>query len=284
MGKSDRSARLASEEMVEKISVHVRTNLPVKSRPLGPRGKPVAYFSGKRFIDFLLESEFSTAKDEEEGVFETREDVINFAKRMMSLRRFYRASFGEKKIKKKDGTIKHKKIVNPVNGGYQEGMFVDEDEPFVWTYDPVTRTTIFYGLLLLGGVVMCAALPLWPNWLRNSVIGFLLFILIGRPGIWLAVYLITFSRWNLEILPHLDDDIPFGKRFEPIWSLKKSETASGNENEEDDAGGSDGEEDGDDDDNGDDDDGDDDDGDNDDDDVNDDEIDDDDDGGDDITL
>lgn len=242
------------DETLDKIAIYLRENLAVKSRQLGPRGKPVNYFSGKRMIDFLMASKYCKENDED-GPLQDRNHAIIVAKMMMQKQLFYRAAFGEKKVKKKDGTIKTKKIVLILGGlpqAYHERNFQDEDVPFVWTYDPVTRKTLMYGLLLLGFVCACAALPLWPNWLRNIVIAFLLFILIGRPGLWLVIWLATFSRWNFYILPNLDEDISFEKRFTPLYLFERSETASGGDNDEDDG---EGDEDGDEDDDGDDDDG-----------------------------
>jgi hypothetical protein len=230
----------------------MREGLPIKERKMynGTKGKMVAYFSGKRFVDFLMESKYSTEQDEEAPV-ETREDAMQIARMLMDRENFFCAEFALKKIKKVDGTIKERKIVKALRGGYARHFFVDDDVPFVWTYDPVTKKTLMYGLMLLGGVAACAALPLWPMWLRNIVIGFLLFILVGRPGIWLVVWLATFSRWNFWILPNLDEDIAFDKRFKPVFLLEKSETASGGNDEGDDDGEGDGDGDGDNDDDGD---------------------------------
>lgn len=233
------------DETLENIAVYMRENLPVKSRQLGPRGKMHAYFSGKRFVDFLLASKFSKEQDEDAPIG-SRDEAIAVAKKMMQRQNFFRGTFSTKKVKKR-GEIKEKKIVLIVGGlpqAYDQRLFVDKDEPFVWTYDPVTKTTLMYGLMLLGGVCMCAALPLWPMWLRNIVIYFLLFILVGRPGIWLVVWLATFSRWNFYILPNLDEDISFEKRFSPIFLMEKSETAAGNEDEDDEDGDDDGDDDG----------------------------------------
>ena len=117
---------------------------------------------------------------------------------MLQQRVFIRCDFGEKKIKKKDGTIKTKKILVY---NRDDQSFEKEDVPYAWQYNPVTKGTVFKGFILLGCIVACAALPLWPVWLRNWVAGFLLFIVLGRPMIWLAIYLITFSRWNFMIMP-----------------------------------------------------------------------------------
>jgi hypothetical protein len=81
--------------------------------------------------------------------------------------------------------------------------------------------------MLLGGIASCVALPMWPAWIRNIVIGILMFILVGRPLLWLIVYLVTFSRWNFYVLPKLDEDAcPFDKRFWPIWEFERSETGA----------------------------------------------------------
>lgn len=81
--------------------------------------------------------------------------------------------------------------------------------------------------MLLGGIAACVALPMWPAWIRNIVIGILMFILVGRPLLWLIVYLVTFSRWNFYVLPKLDEDAcPFDKRFWPIWEFERSETGA----------------------------------------------------------
>ena len=99
--------------------------------------------------------------------------------------------------------------------------------------------------MMLGGVCACCALPLWPYWLRQVVIYFLVFILAGRPAIWLVVKLLTLSRYDLMILPMLDEEKPmsFSRRFNPIYTLerKEAEPLDGGEDDEGEGSGDEGE-------------------------------------------
>eukprot|EP00039_Didymoeca_costata_P002731 m.62169 g.62169 ORF g.62169 m.62169 type:complete len:259 (+) comp11491_c0_seq2:106-882(+) len=231
------------EEMLEKVAKYLRANLPCKQRPLGKQ--TMDYFSGKRMINFLLESEFAKGDD---GFLRTRADALKLANELLRNEQvlFFRAEFAEKQIKKKDGSMKTKKVLKPLP--QREIKFVDDDVPYVWVYNPVTRSTVMYGLLLIGFIVCCAALPLWPIWLRNTVAGFLLFLVIGRPALQFLVYLITFSRWKFVIWPNLEEEKPmaFKKRFQPLFVFEKYEDDKEEEEEEEGEGeGEDGEGDGD---------------------------------------
>eukprot|EP00729_Bicosta_minor_P005091 gene5091-3168_t len=177
----------------------IRHTMPCKQKMLG---KEIAdYVSGKKLIAYLEASEFHS--DQGGTLFRSRRDCATFAAIMVKNQVLKRAVFNTKTIKKKTGKIKEKKIIQ-----------VEEDEPYVWVYNPVQTKTVMYGFMVLGAIVCCVALPFWPIWLRNGVAGFLMFVVLGRPLIQLFVYLVTFSRWHFMILPLLDEErpIPFSKR------------------------------------------------------------------------
>jgi len=228
-------------KVIERVAKYLRANLPTKQRNLGK--EPKDYFSGRKMLDFLMESDFAVEINEEEGFLNNRMEAQKLARQMLHNQLYIRCEFAEKQIKKKDKvTIKTKKVLR-VMPQQNQLNYEDDDVPYVWIYNPINRSTIFYGSLVLLAIVACAALPLWPIWLRNSVAGFLLFIIAGRPLIWLAIYLITFSRWNFYIMPNLDEERPLGfqKRIFPLYLLERSLTEEEAKGDDDDEGEGEGE-------------------------------------------
>jgi hypothetical protein len=136
---------------------------------------PTALLVGPTLIQAMMESEFH---EDNGGFLRDEEDCTKVALGMMGQGVFFRAKFDVKKIKRKDGTIKEKKVL--VHAGQQQHFNPKVKEPYVWRYNPLEKRTILKGFMLIAAICFCAALPLWPIWLRNSVAGSLLFIVLGR--------------------------------------------------------------------------------------------------------
>jgi len=203
------------------VAKGLRHTMNCKQKPMkvgNNKTEDVDFFSGPTIIKAMMESEFH---EDNGGFLKNEQDCTQVALGMMDQGVFFRAKFDVKKIKRKDGTIKEKKVL--VHAGQQQYFNPKQKEPYVWRYNPLEKKTIFKGFMLIAAICFCAALPLWPVWLRNSVAGGLLFIVLGRPLIWLAVYLVTFSRWNFMIMPNMDEErkpITLYQRFFPLYELK----------------------------------------------------------------
>jgi len=115
-----------------------------------------------------------------------------------------------------------------------EQLFVDENEPYVWIYDPIPlRAWLIGAALVLAAIAICL-FPLWPRVVRNYVYylsiaaAALLFFIIGlavlRLIVFTLVWVFTFGRHHLWILPNLTEDVGF---MESFWPLYKHDVKNG---------------------------------------------------------
>lgn len=223
-----------ARSFISQVCKAIRHTMPCKQKMLG---KEMAdYFSGKKFIKYMEDSEFHVAQGGK--LLSSRSDCVRLAALMVRDGVIKRGVIEEKTIKRKTGKIKKKKILLYYPPNQQGFADLDVDEPYIWCYNPVQAKTVYYGLMVLAAIVCCAALPLWPIWLRNSVAGVLLFIVAGRPLLQLIVYLVTFSRWHFMIMPNLDEERPmaFSKRFSPVFVLERSNKGEGDDEDGDGSG------------------------------------------------
>ncbi|CAG2101637.1 unnamed protein product [Medioppia subpectinata] len=108
-----------------------------------------------------------------------------------------------------------------------EQIFVDENEPYVWIYDPIPLRTWFIGAgLVLAAIAICL-FPLWPRTVRNYVYYLsiaaagLLFFIIGlavlRLIMFTIVWVVTFGKHHFWMLPNLTEDVGFMESFWPLY-------------------------------------------------------------------
>lgn len=108
-----------------------------------------------------------------------------------------------------------------------EQRFVDSSDAFVWIYTPISAGYWLLGAGVLAAAVAICLFPLWPGQLRQGVYylslaggAFLIFILaltVLRTVLFALVWLATFGRHHVWILPNLTEDVGFFASFWPLY-------------------------------------------------------------------
>lgn len=127
------------------------------------------------------------------------------------------------KTDEKEKEKKKKKIRLEMHG---DQRFVDGLDAYVWIYDPVPLHYWIMGTLLVLGTIAMCLFPLWPASVRTGVyylslggIGFfvgIIIMVIVRGIIFCLVWLCTWGKHHLWILPNLTEEVGF---FESFWPL-----------------------------------------------------------------
>lgn len=111
-----------------------------------------------------------------------------------------------------------------------EQIFVDDLEPYVWLYDPIPlRTWMLGGLLVVAAIAVCM-FPLWPRRMRDGVyylslaaagfLGVILALAVIRRILFVIIFLASFGKHRLWILPNLTEDCGFFESFIPLYSYE----------------------------------------------------------------
>lgn len=110
--------------------------------------------------------------------------------------------------------------------------FADCCDAYVWIYEPIPVYYWFFGTLLVLGAIGVCLFPLWPLTVRHGVwylsiaaAGFLVFILalmVLRIMVFCLLWLLTFGRHHLWLLPNLVEDVGFFASFWPLYQVKFS--------------------------------------------------------------
>uniref|UniRef100_T1IL68 Translocation protein SEC62 n=1 Tax=Strigamia maritima TaxID=126957 RepID=T1IL68_STRMM len=150
----------------------------------------------------------------------------------------------KKKEKEKDNESKNKQLALPkdVSGDKEkkkekrkikldmhlEQIFVDGSEAYVWIYDPIPTTAWLIGSLLVVGAILLCLFPLWPSSVRKGVyyvsvaaaafLCVIVALIIMRLITFCVIWLVSFGKHHLWILPNLTEDVGF---FESFWPLFK---------------------------------------------------------------
>lgn len=261
-----------------RMAKYVRWYTPKKTTTI--QREEVDYFVGSKAVDTLLESKYGKKCKKENPRFKTREDCMNFLQIMIDNKMFYR---GEKVLKEEkkedskkkpvsgdDAAVKKKKeeTGNTKKGGedkkkkrryminyHEQQKMVDSNDIYVWVFDPVQPKKMFYGGLMLIGVVMATLFPLWPNFLRVGVyylsvaagcfVACVLLTGLLRSIFFFIVWMVSMGKYHIWFLPNLLADVGFFESFKPLYTIevhsKETENAS-TEDEEDGAGRVEGEE------------------------------------------
>lgn len=113
---------------------------------------------------------------------------------------------------------------------HEDQRFIDDNEPYVWYYDPTSTTSsIIGGLLILGSIAICC-FPLWPSIVREGVyylslggcgfLGSIIGLAMIKYIIFAILYILTLGAVELWIFPNLTEDVGFVESFLPIYALK----------------------------------------------------------------
>lgn len=113
---------------------------------------------------------------------------------------------------------------------HENQRFVDEPEPYVWSYDPTsTMSSIIGALLILGSIGICC-FPLWPSIVREGVyylslsgcafLGSIVALAVVKYIIFACLWILTLGTIELWIFPNLTEDVGFIESFIPVYRLK----------------------------------------------------------------
>ncbi|XP_013790986.1 translocation protein SEC62-like [Limulus polyphemus] len=142
-----------------------------------------------------------------------------------------RDSKSEKEVEeKKKGEEREKKRKKIKLDMHLEQVFVDGNEAYVWIYDPIPLKVWIAGTLLVLGAIALCLFPLWPRVVRHYIYylsivaaGFLVVIIglaVIRMVVFVIIWLLTFGKHHLWLLPNLTEDVGF---FESFWPLYQYE-------------------------------------------------------------
>ncbi|KAI3385111.1 hypothetical protein SNEBB_007646, partial [Seison nebaliae] len=241
----DRETTLDSFD--KKVCKYLFKHSPPKNGMLS--GMNIKYFFANRIVNALWNSPWCANVDENNCKWKTRENIVEFLNNLMIRGAFHRAQkiykedlVKEKEVKKKkkneiDGKIetektevkkdkkrKFKLIMHP------DQFFVDDNEIYVWIYEPTTWKSLFIGTGLLFGAILLCLFPLWPPEIRTGVyyltlclavfVAFLFFLIILKLFLFAAIWICTVGGIHFWLLPNLTEDVGFFASFWPLYTVK----------------------------------------------------------------
>lgn len=113
---------------------------------------------------------------------------------------------------------------------HNDQRFVDTLDAYVWIYDPIPFHYWIIGALLVVGAIGICMFPLWPPMVRLGVyyisvaaacfLVSIIVLAIIRLILFCLIWLVTFGKHHLWILPNLTEDVGF---FASFWPLYKYE-------------------------------------------------------------
>uniref|UniRef100_UPI00358E2632 translocation protein SEC62-like n=1 Tax=Myxine glutinosa TaxID=7769 RepID=UPI00358E2632 len=144
----------------------------------------------------------------------------------------------EKETEERDETNKDKKDEDPGSPKkkrkkmvlHEDQVFLDGNEIYVWSYDPVHFKTFALGLFVVVGVIAATLFPLWPAGMKVGVyylsvsigcfVGGILIMAVARCILFFLIWLLTCGRHHLWILPNLTADVGFLDSFRPLFTYE----------------------------------------------------------------
>ncbi|KAF0309950.1 Translocation protein SEC62 [Amphibalanus amphitrite] len=119
-----------------------------------------------------------------------------------------------------------------------EQLFVDGTDAYVWIYDPIPTYYWLLGSLIVAAIVAVCLFPLeYVYYLSLAAAGFLVVILVlavVRVVVFCLLWLLTWGRHQLWLLPNLTEDVGFFASFWPLYQYeyhgKTEGSASGKKN------------------------------------------------------
>ncbi|XP_071446301.1 translocation protein SEC62 [Hetaerina americana] len=228
------------------VAKWVRKNVPKKRTKF--LNHNVEYFTACKAIDALMTSRWAQAKEGEEPLFSTRQDVVEFMDKMLRHKFFHRAkkipvseqelkakSKKKEKDKKKDDDKKKKEEERRDEAEsshterdkkddrmddkdkkkrkirlemHLEQIFADGWDAYVWIYDPIPVYYWFFGSLLVIGAIAICLFPLWPPTVRKGVY----YLSLAAAGFLILIIALTVLRLVIFCLIWV---ITFGKHH--LW-------------------------------------------------------------------
>lgn len=132
---------------------------------------------------------------------------------------------------------------------HEDQIFVDDDdEAYVWRFDPLHPKTLILGILVVIGTIAICLFPLWPSNIREYVwylsvlasiaVGSILVLALLRYVFFAIVWVLTAGKHHFWLLPNLTEECGFFESFVPLYTHeykgnKPVEKQTGNETEKD---------------------------------------------------
>jgi len=241
----------------KKVTDWLRRNIPTKKTKF-LSAHVVEYFIGSKAVDGLLnDSPWAAPKDKTAApasasaggplVFHSRDQAIAYMDDLLRHKQFHRAkkipvldTKKEKKGKKEAKTDTSEVEATPKAGDgdqkkkrkirldmHLEQLFVDNNDAFVWLYDPISWVYWLGGTAIVLGTIAICMFPLWPPMMRQGVhylsmgaAGFLLLIMgiaIFKYILFGALFVLSGGKLNFWLFPNLTEDVGFFESFVPLY-------------------------------------------------------------------
>ncbi|OQR76552.1 translocation protein SEC62 isoform 1 [Tropilaelaps mercedesae] len=223
------------------IAKLLKSKLPEKTTSLV--GHKVNYFIGRKAIDVIMESKLKESLE-----IQSRQQACFLMEEMLAFKFFHRASKIAMEVKPRKNKDQEGEEDTEANGTpratpraekgkkkfklnmHLEQIFVDGLEPYVWLYDPIPlRTWVLGGLLVVAAIAVCM-FPLWPRRMRDGVyylslaaagfLGVILALAVIRRILFVIIFIASFGKHRLWILPNLTEDCGFFESFVPLYSYE----------------------------------------------------------------
>lgn len=130
---------------------------------------------------------------------------------------------------------------------HEEQIFVDDDdEAYVWIFDPIHPKTFVMGVLVVIATIAICLFPLWPYNIREYVwylsviaaalVGSILVLAVLRYVFFAIVWVCTWGKHHFWLLPNLTEECGFFESFVPLYTHeymgnKDEDKPAENENE-----------------------------------------------------
>lgn len=277
--KESRDEKQEPTKEENNVGKYLRFNCPTKTSSL--QGQKVEYFIGSKAVDCLLDSNWASGKGGTEILFTDRLSVERYLDKLLLLgffnrvQRIKKVKKTEKEKEKENATVKDeskkKKLKNEKTEeekkssegtGDGEGKktrkikvklelydpedqyFEDnDDEAFVWYFDPVHPKTVAMGALVVVATIAICLFPLWPSNIREYVwylsvlaaaaVGSILVLAVLRYVFFAIVWVLTWGKHHFWLLPNLTEECGFKESFIPLYTHEykggKAENETGQE-------------------------------------------------------
>ncbi|CAH3036169.1 unnamed protein product [Pocillopora meandrina] len=128
-----------------------------------------------------------------------------------------------------DGEGKKKRKVKVKLELHEDQIFVDDDdEAYVWRFDPLHPRTFILGILVVIGTIAICLFPLWPSNIREYVwylsvlasiaVGSILVLALLRYVFFAIVWVLTAGKHHFWLLPNLTEECGFFESFVPLYT------------------------------------------------------------------
>lgn len=128
-----------------------------------------------------------------------------------------------------DGDGKKKRKLKVKLELHEDQIFIDDDDQaYVWRFDPVHPKTFIMGVLVVIATIAICLFPLWPSYVRECVwylsvlaavaVGAILVLAVLRYVFFAIVWVLTAGNHHFWLLPNLTEECGFFESFVPLYT------------------------------------------------------------------